>query len=432
MTDGREMTKMVRLTPRCRPLNAAVLALGLAAGLGWTPGSGPAAPALAQGSGLFAPVITVNGLGISRYEIEQRMRFLQLLRQSGDLRKAAEDALIEDRLRTWRAKLDGMTASPELVDEGMTEFAGRANLTKEQFIAELSRAGVSEQTFRDFVSAGVVWRDVVRARYAGRVQITEADIDRAMLVEADRGAGTRVLLSEIIIPAPPEYAAEARDLAGQVSAIRGEAEFANAAQQVSASATREQGGRLQWMPLQNLPPALRPTIMALKPGEASAPIELNGAIAVFMLRGMDEGGPASTGAQTLGYALLTLGVPGSPEAAELAGRVARSAKGCDDLYTVAKSLPPSWLTRVEPAAQGAIPQDIGLALAHLDIGETTRLQRGGNEVLVMLCSREKVRPEGEAAPSRDAVRSQLLNQRMNSYADSLLADLVANAVIVRP
>ncbi|HEY0275847.1 MAG TPA: peptidylprolyl isomerase [Paenirhodobacter sp.] len=432
MTNGQEMTKLLRLTPRFTPLSVAVLALGLTTG-GISGNGLGAAPAQAQGGGLFAPVITVNGTGISRYEIEQRMKFLQLLRQSGDLRKSAEDALIEDRLRMWRAKLDGISASAADIDGGMTEFAGRANLSKEQFVAELAKADISEQTFRDFVTAGIAWREVIRARFTGRVHITDADIDRALRVEAERGTGTRVLISEIIIPAPAEYAAEAHQVAEQVSAIHDEKAFAEAARQVSAATTRDQGGRLDWMPLQNLPPALRTTIMALKPGEATAPIDLNGAVAVFMLRAMDEGGSVSMGAQTLGYATLILGASGTPEAAKLGARVASDAKSCDNLYTIARDLPASQLTRVDPVVQGSIPQDIGVALAHLDPGETTRTQRGGNDVLLMLCSRERVydTAKGQAAPSREAVRAQVLNQRLNRYSDSYLADIMADAVIVR-
>lgn len=413
------MTKMVRFSP----LLAAALAIGMSA-----------APMAQAQSGLFAPVVTVNGMGISRYEMDQRVRFMGLLRQTGDLQKQAEQGLIDDRLRQWQAKREGVSITEAQITQGMEEFAGRANLSREQFVAELSKAGVSEQTFRDFVSAGMVWREVVRARYAGRVRITDADVARAMLVESERGRSTRVLMSEIIIPAPAEYAAEARQLAEQVSHIRGEGEFGNAARQVSASASRDNGGRLDWVPLQNLPPALRPVILALKPGEATQPLELGGAWGIFMLRALDAGSAVGTQPQKLGYAVLALGAPGSEQAADLAARVASQAKRCDDLYTIAKDAPASALNRAEPAPQDAIPQDIAVALSHLDIGETTTLQRGGQQDLIMLCSREAAVDEakGQKAPDKDAVRNSLMNTRMNTYSENLLADLRSNAVITRP
>lgn len=382
----------------------------------------------------YAPVITVNGLGITGYEIGQRMRFMQLLRQAGDLRSAAEDLLIDDRLRVWQARQDGIVIAPDAVQQGMTEFASRANMTAEQFIAELGKAGVDAQTFRDFVSAGVVWREVVRAHFGPRVTVTEADIDRAMAPEASRGGGTRVLLSEIIIPAPPGQEAAAMAKAQRASAARGEGAFGALARQYSASATAARGGRLDWMPLDNLPPTLRPMVLGLAPGQASAPVELGGAVAVFMLRALDDGGPTTKAAQTLGYAALTLGAAGAPEAATLAAKAAANAKSCDDLFTVAKGLPESRLERVDGAAQSAIPQDIGVALATLDVGETKQIRRGANDVLVMLCARARTYDEakGETAPSREEVKNQLLNARLAGYADSYLADLKAAAVIVRP
>ena len=162
-------------------------------------------PAQAQttGGNPFAPVIMVNDLGITGYEIDQRMRFLELLRAPGDLREAAEKALIEDRIRVFAAERAGIRATEEQITAGMTEFAGRANLPVEEFIKALGQNGVEPQTFRDFVSAGLVWREVVRSDFAPKVQSSEADIDRAMALESDRGKGTRVLLSEVIIPAPP-------------------------------------------------------------------------------------------------------------------------------------------------------------------------------------------------------------------------------------
>lgn len=412
---------------RFSSLLAVVLTLGLML-------AGAAARAETRASGNpFAPVILVNDLGITGYEIDQRMKFMALLRQGGDLRAAAEKSLIEDRLRTWQARQDGVVLAKDAVSQGMSEFAGRANLSTDQFIAELAKGGVSAQSFRDFVTAGLVWREVVRARFAPRVRITEGDIDRAMAMEATRGLGTRVLMSEFIIPAPPEHEAEAMAIATRASQAKGEGEFGALAREYSATPTAEKGGRLEWMALENLPPALRPAILALKPGEATAPMTLPNAVAVFMLRAIDDGGPVAQQAQTLGYATLALGATGSPEAAALAARAAAGAKDCDDLYTVAKDLPASRLVRVTPASQSAIPQDIALLLAHLDVGDQQVLHGAGGDVLVMLCSREKVFDEakGETAPSRDDVRNRLQNDRITSYADGFLADLMASAVIVR-
>ncbi|MDD8023701.1 MAG: peptidylprolyl isomerase [Paracoccaceae bacterium] len=389
-----------------------------------------APPAQAQANSPFAPVIMVNDLGITGYEIDQRVKFLTLLRQSGDLRKLAEDGLIEDRLRVSAAANMGITLSDKAVADGMSEFAGRANLSTEQFVAELAKGGVEEQTFRDFVRAGSLWRAVIREKYSPRVKITEADIDRALLAESQRGQGTRVLLSEIIIPAPPGEEAAAMAEAQRVSKLTGEGAFGAAARQVSASGSAARGGRLDWMPVANLPPALRSVVLGLAPGQASAPMEIPNAVAVFMLRALDEGGPVTKESQTLEYAQFIAGPAGAPETAVAAARVQDGADRCDDLYGLAKGLPADRLLR-ETQAQGAIAQDIGLALASMDIGETKLLTRGPNTVVLMLCKRERSLGEGDTAPDRTAVANSLTNARLASYADSYLADLMADAVIKR-
>lgn len=392
------------------------------------PGRGAA---LAQSASPFAPVIMVNDLGITAFEIEQRVKFMSLLRQAGDLQAEAEKALIEDRLRESAAKRAGITLSQEALEQGMAEFASRGNLSTEQFLQELAKGGVEVQTFRDFVRAGLLWRETIRAKYANRTRIAAADINRAMQVESTRGQTTRVLISEIIIPAPPGQEAEAMAAARRASAATGDASFSALARELSATESAPRGGHLDWMDVSNMPPALRSVVMGLKPGQASAPMAIPNAVAVFMLRSIDEGGKAPAAAQTLEYARFIVGPVGAADTARQVAEVEARIDRCDDLYGVARGLPEDRLIR-ETQPQSAIPQDIGIALASMDINETRALQRGVNTELVMLCKREKIVAEGETAPTRDEIGQRLTNERLNAYSESELADLLAGAVIVRP
>lgn len=414
-TDRHAMTTMTRLLT----LLALVLVLPFAP-----------KPALAQSSGNFAPVVTVNGMGITDYDIGQRQRFMQLLNSPNATREEAEKALIEDKLRIWSGKQVGLKLGEQDIQKGMNEFASRANLTGDQFIEELKKTGVDPATFREFVEAGVVWREVVRGRFGPQVNITPSDVDRAMMPESQTGKGVRVLISEAIIPAPPERQRIAMGEAGQLSAAKGEGAFAALARQYSASPSRDRGGRLDWMPIENLPPQLRGVILQLKPGTATGPIPLQGAVAVFMLRAIGDGA-AATGPQELSYMTFALGATGSEQAAKLAARVASDVRQCNQIYTVAKGLPASAVTEHDKVAQSAIPTDIGLALAHLDLGESEILRRGGSDVLVMLCDRQTVPGKDETPPSRDQVAASLQNQQLEGFANGYMADLEAEAVIVR-
>ncbi len=383
-----------------------------------------ALPANAQ-SNPFSPRIIVNERVVSNYELDQRIQFLKVLRTPGDLDKLALDALIEDRLRVQEAERLEIAATPEQVELGMTEFAGRANLSVEQFVAAIAEAGVEPETFRDFVAAGVVWRDVVRAKFGAKTDVTETEIDRTLANQA-RVDGVRVLISELIIPAPPgseeDVLAQAQNLQSQINS---DASFAEAARTYSAAPSAARGGRMDWMPLANLPAAIAPFVLALAPGQVSDPIPIPGAVALFQLRDLEETDTEAPATTQVEYAELLL--PNDSNALTAAAGIKAKVDACNDLYAL--GFPANQVTR-KTQTMAEVPVDVGLELARLDAGESAAtLVRGTARVFVMLCTRM---PVVEEPPTRDQVRTQIINQRLSRLADGYLADLRANAIIQEP
>ncbi|MGB7243368.1 MAG: peptidylprolyl isomerase [Sulfitobacter sp.] len=385
-----------------------------------------AAPVAAQN--LFSPVVKVNDSVVTEYEIEQRSRFLRLLNAPGSTRDEALQELIDDRLRAQAVRSAGLELTQEGIDAGLAEFSSRANLSTEEFVKALGQGGVSEQSFRDFVTGGLAWRDLIRAKYGARVQITEAEIDRA-LAATGGASGIRVLLSEIIIPAPPQKAAQAQAIADRVAAATSEAQFSQFARQHSATASRGRGGRLGWQPLTNLPPALRPALLALAPGDVTDPIAIPNAIALFQLRGIEETDSSSQEYAAIEYAAYY--IPGGRSEAALAqaAKIRARVDVCDDLYGVAQGQPEEVLDRGSKLP-GEIPQDIAIELSKLDEGEvSTALTRADGQTLVflMMCGRTAAANEEVA---REDVASSLRQNRLSAYADGFLQQLRADARIV--
>jgi len=386
--------------------------------------------AAAQQGGPFAPRMIVNDKAITNYEVEQRIRFLRLLGNPPDIERIALEGLVDDRLRMAEAERLGIALTPEQISEGMEEFAARANLSAEQFLTAIGQAGVAAETFRDFVEAGLVWREVVRGRFGPRAQVTEAEIDRALAVTSPQTAtaAAQVLLAEIVLRADtPQARAEAQRLAGDLRAsIRDEGDFAAAARQYSVSNSRGEGGRMGWVPISGLPPGLASQVLSLRPGQVSEPVELPNAIALFQLRAIRESGPVAPGAVSVEYARFL--IPGGSLAEAM--RVRAELDTCDDLYGVAKGLPEDRLTReVKPVSE--VPGDVARELAKLDEGEVSYgLSTPGMAVVLMLCGRT---PDlGEGTVDRESVRRQLVNQRLGGYAQSYLAELKADAIIREP
>lgn len=379
---------------------------------------------------LFAPAIFVNDSAITRYELQQRARMLTLFRAPGNPQDLAREQLIEERVKLEAARNMGLSITDEGLRAGMEEFASRGNLSADEMTQALAQAGVSEQSFRDFVRAGITWREVTRARFAGQVSVSEEELDRA--TRALTGSSpVRVLLSEIILPArsPEEADAQQRLAARIIANADSAAEFAAFAREYSAAPTASQGGRLGWQAVSELPQALRRVALGLAPGEVSDPLPIENGLALVYLRDIREGEAPRPDYAAIEYATYTIpglrGEQARARAAELRARV----DTCDDLYGVAVDQPPELLDRTS-RAPGEIPDRIAAALSILDQGETALIAGDDGETvaLLMLCGRTPALDT--EAPTVEDLTGFIRNQRIQSLADGYLQQLMAEARIV--
>ena len=399
-------------------LKPALAAFGLIATL-----SGPVAA-----QNMFAPAATVNDTVVTEFEVQQRIRFLQILNARGATRDAAIESLINERLRGEAIRDAGLQLTEEGINESLEEFASRANLSRADFTAALARAGVEKETYRDFVINGIAWRDLIRARYGNRVSISEAEIDRALSSQSSGGSNIRVLVSEIIIPAPPPRAAQVAAIAEQITQSKSANEFSNYARKYSATATRGAGGRLPWQSLSNLPPALQPLILALTPGEVTQPLNIPNAVALFQLRDIEETGKTAKTYSAVEYAAYYMAGGRSEETLQQAANLKAQVDVCDDLYAFAKGQPEGVLER-EVTTPAKLPSDFAIELSKMDDGEvSTTLTRSDGQALVflMLCGRTA---EQNAEVDREDVAGSLRQRRLSGFADSLLAELRSDARI---
>jgi peptidyl-prolyl cis-trans isomerase SurA len=384
----------------------------------------PLSAVSAAEGGLFAPRVMINNSVVTNYEVGQRAAMLKAFNSPGDLTAMAIEQLIEDRLRLDQGTAQGIKVTEAGLEGGMAEFAARNNETVDAFVARMAEQGVSRETFRDFVKAGMVWREVIRVRFGSRAQVSDAEVDRALALSSQSGA-VRVLLSEIILPATDEYIDRTRPIAERISKIRSIEEFSEAARQASVSPTRENGGKLDWLPLTNLPEAFASQILALSPGQVTEPLSIPNALLLFQLRAIEVLENPAAQNVSVEYARFFM-----PDASiEAADKLRAKVDTCDDLYGVAKGLPEERL-QIETHPIDEVPTDIATELAKLDENEvSTRLVNGSARVFLMLCGRTV---QLEESPSRDQVRQRLTNQRLNSFADGFLQELRADAFIRFP
>ncbi len=379
-----------------------------------------ASQSLAQGR--FSPVIQVGDRVITQYELDQRARFLGLLRAPGDPRNIARQQLINEAVQLGAGKSFGIAVSDEELLQSQADFASRANLTLEQFIEVLQQNGIAAETYRDFVRAGVIWRTIIQGRFQSIARNVPTDQIERTFAQTGTEGGLRVLISEILLPAAtPETARASRERAAELANLDGEVAFAAAARQYSVAASRARGGEQNWVPIETLPEGIRGIIGALSPGQISRPVELPNAIGLFLLRNLERVDAGTPENLSVDYALFI--TDGDQNAANA---IAEETDTCDDLYGVAHGLPEERLIR-ELQPIGALPADIRTAIGTLDIGEaTTALTRNGRGTVLMLCSRL---PSLESSIDLDIVGNRLVNSRLTAMAADYLADLRANTTI---
>jgi len=373
----------------------------------------------AQAQNPLAAVVRVDDRVVTRHEVDQRARLLALFDTPGDVEREAIERLIDERLQAAEARRMGIRIGAEQIAEGMAEFAGRLELSTEEFIAAIAEAGVTAEAFRDFVSAGIAWREVVGRRFALRTEISEVEIERASSLTAFR-APPRVLLSEIVLPDTPDN----RELA-EILLDSTPAQFAEAAELYSAAESGRRGGRLDWLPIANLPEAVRPALLEMRPGQILPPIPTEGAIVLLQLRAIDRAPSLPAARVVVEYARAVLPAERADE--ELA-RLRAGADSCTDFVTLLAHLPETAVS-IETARQPELPAAVAMELARLDEREIAANQPvPGGVQAVMLCRRT---PDDEALPSRAALRDILLDRRLVELSDGLMAELRAAAVIER-
>jgi peptidyl-prolyl cis-trans isomerase SurA len=400
-------------TPIRRLLCAMTLAVPLAL---------PATMAAAQSP--FSTAVRVNDSIVTWYEIDQRTAFLEVLRAPGDLRAEAMETLVNERLQVSEAVRMGVVATPEEIEAGVAEFAGRADMGAEQFINAIAEEGVEPETFRDFVANGISWRNVVRNRFAALVRVSDADVDAALQF-APRLDGASILLAEIVVPLTPE---NEETLGSELARLADDLNFdtdtfSEAARRFSAATTREDDGLTGWRPLDAIPPQLREDMVLLAFGETYGPVSLGPAVAIFQMRGLSEGPYRARTVTSVDYATIPLPSIATEEGAAAAASLRADIDVCNDLY----GQHPGAFERVDQPL-GAIPGDIAMALAALDAGEmsfSVTRNAGATTLAVMLCGRTVAEPEA----GREAARQQLFAQRLEQYAEALLEELRADAMI---
>ena len=370
--------------------------------------------------GIFDTIISVDGAAITNYELEQRILFFSFLNEPGDTLISSRQSLIDDRLKMAAGTKDGFALTPTELENAMLDFAKNSNQSLGGLLNLLNEGGVDAETFRDYVEVGVVWREVVRKRFGSQSQPTESEIDRALAAERAEG-DISVLLTEIVLPAGPSQLEESRKIARELAKITSIGSFSEKAKKLSVSSSRDNGGKIPWRNLKDLPNGLRQIIASLRPGQVAKPLEVQNAIVLFQLRDVEELGLKAPEIISMKFAKIT----GVNSVLDLATKTVNS---CNDLYGLVK-LDKDVVLEMLTQHPDEIEQATALRLNRLDRHEMSIFSDSPDSIgnMIMLCERNYTT---SADISRSEVAKNIRAARLTNLAEGYLAELRTNATVI--
>ena len=370
--------------------------------------------------GIFDTVISVDKAAITNYELEQRILFFSFLNERGDALIKSRQSLIDDRLKMAAASKDGVALTPTELENSMLDFAKNTDQNLSGLLNLLKEGGVDTETFRDYVEVGVVWRRVVRKRFGSQAQPTEAEIDRALTTASTEG-GISVLLTEIVLPAGPSQLDESRKISKELTKITSIDGFSEKAKKMSVSSSRDNGGKIPWRNLKDLPNGLRQIIARLRPGQVAKPLEVQDAIVLFQLRDVEELVLKAPKIMTMKFAKIT----GASSVLNLASKTVNS---CDDLYGLVK-LNKDLVLEILNKHPDELEQATALRLNSLDRNEMSIVSDSTDSIgnMIMLCERNYTTL---ADTSRSEVAQNIKVARLTNLAEGYLAELRTNATVI--
>ncbi len=143
--------------------------------------------ALALAVGLLLPavvhaqvVVMANGSPITEFDIAQRTKLISASTHKTPTRQEVINELINDQLKIARAKTYGLNVDKEQVDAAFANMAKRQGISAKQFAEILTRSGVAPEAVKARIRAELTWAQLVRGKFGPSLQVTDADVARAM------------------------------------------------------------------------------------------------------------------------------------------------------------------------------------------------------------------------------------------------------------
>jgi peptidyl-prolyl cis-trans isomerase SurA len=386
----------------------------------------------------------VNGTIITGTDVDQRVALI-LAANEGEpsaeelqrLRLQVFRNLIDETLQIQEAKALEMEVTPQEVEESYTRLAAeRFNRSVEALDSYLVSVGSSPASLKRQIEGEMAWNNLLRRNVMPFVQVSSSEVNELYeRVQASRGTA-EYRIGEIYLSATPATrAAVAQNAQRIVEQLRQGGSFVAYARQFSEASTAAVGGDLGWIRLEQLQnPQLEAAARDLQPGQLVGPVEIPGGFSILYLIDRRQIGMADPRDAVVSLKQISIEFPEGISEEDARARVGAfqeaisQINGCGDADAKAAAFGAAIVGN--DVAVRSLPDALQATMLQLNVGQSTppfgSLEEGVR--VLMLCGRDDPTPEA-AGPDREAILSQIEDDRINKRAQRYLRDLRRDAVI---
>jgi peptidyl-prolyl cis-trans isomerase SurA len=390
-------------------------------------------------------VAIVNGDVISNADVANRARLFALstglpIRQDllDRLKPQITRQLVDERLRMQEVQRRKIVISDQQIADAIHEIETRNNMPQGALRSRLAADGVSQRTLIDQIRTQLGWTQVLREELAGKLHITDDDVAAEMRAREAQVGKPEYRVGEIFIPVDdPSNTAEAQRFSETViTELRAGAPFPVVAAEFSQSQTALSGGELGWVQPNQLDPQVARLVTEMPVGAISNPVKVPGGFSIVTLQGKREVGRDITTVLNMRQVFLPFSSPLNPQAPteqqrqtlDTARHISATVHSCAQMEEVAKTHHSSRPADPgEVRLEGVNPPAFRQMLASLQIGHTSQpIVSNDGIAVIVVCSREQ---RNLAAITKEQVRNQIVNERVELMSRQLLRDLRRQATI---
>ncbi len=205
------------------------------------------------------------------------------------IRRMALERLIDDKIFAKEVARAGLRVSDEELDHYINRIKRTNKLSDEDFVASLSRQGLTLKEYRDNLRQDILKQRLINQEVKKLVVVSDADVEKYYKEHSDQYRNLdEVKLRAIFFRVDPKAGLGAENAVRQkaenvLQKIKNGEPFAKMAQRYSQGPGAERGGRLGPVRASDLLPSMRQALGELRPGQTSEVLQIPQGFVIMQL-----------------------------------------------------------------------------------------------------------------------------------------------------